>query len=191
MIQAIETSYNGYRFRSRLEARWAVFFDAMSEPYAYEIEGIKGEGLHYLPDFWLSRYSSFVEVKGYLDINGGRKFALLVNQTQTTHYIVKDVGDLMYAIGPDGPNAMKWVECPLCHGLAIVKYCDCQGCHEDVFRRLLCAACSTGKHLKVKKSIGDPSVTPKIVNAITIARSARFEHGETPRVLRGRQNARS
>lgn len=25
-IQAIETTYNGYRFRSRLEARWAVFY---------------------------------------------------------------------------------------------------------------------------------------------------------------------
>ena len=26
-IKAIETYYKGYRFRSRLEARWAVFFD--------------------------------------------------------------------------------------------------------------------------------------------------------------------
>ena len=26
--KAIETLYKGYRFRSRLEARWAVFFDA-------------------------------------------------------------------------------------------------------------------------------------------------------------------
>ena len=27
-IKAIQTEYNGYLFRSRLEARWAVFFDA-------------------------------------------------------------------------------------------------------------------------------------------------------------------
>ena len=27
-IKPIETHYKGYRFRSRLEARWAVFFDA-------------------------------------------------------------------------------------------------------------------------------------------------------------------
>lgn len=27
-IKAIDTYYKGYRFRSRLEARWAVFFDA-------------------------------------------------------------------------------------------------------------------------------------------------------------------
>jgi hypothetical protein len=30
-IKAIETSYKGYRFRSRLEARWAVFFDALDQ----------------------------------------------------------------------------------------------------------------------------------------------------------------
>ena len=28
-IKPIETIYNGYRFRSRLEARWAVLFDAL------------------------------------------------------------------------------------------------------------------------------------------------------------------
>ncbi|MCB6994492.1 hypothetical protein LI177_13475 [bacterium 210820-DFI.6.37] len=27
-LKAIQTEYKGYRFRSRLEARWAVFFDA-------------------------------------------------------------------------------------------------------------------------------------------------------------------
>jgi hypothetical protein len=33
VIKTIETIYNGYRFRSRLEARWAVFFDAMGIKY--------------------------------------------------------------------------------------------------------------------------------------------------------------
>lgn len=28
-IKAIETEYDGHRFRSRLEARWAVFFNAV------------------------------------------------------------------------------------------------------------------------------------------------------------------
>lgn len=50
----IETFYNGYRFRSRLEARWAVFFDTLGLPYEYEKEGYDlGNGLRYLPDFWL------------------------------------------------------------------------------------------------------------------------------------------
>ena len=39
-IKPIETVYNGYRFRSRLEARWAVFFDAAGIEYEYEPEEI-------------------------------------------------------------------------------------------------------------------------------------------------------
>ena len=39
-IKAIETVYKGYRFRSRLEARWAVFFDALGIHYRYELEGL-------------------------------------------------------------------------------------------------------------------------------------------------------
>ena len=35
-INAIETYYNGYKFRSRLEARWAVFFDALIVEKAYD-----------------------------------------------------------------------------------------------------------------------------------------------------------
>ena len=49
-IKAIETRYNGYRFRSRLEARWAVFFDACGIDYKYEDQGyLLEEGLPYLP----------------------------------------------------------------------------------------------------------------------------------------------
>lgn len=42
-IKPIETYYNGYRFRSRLEARWAVFFDALGVRYEYEPEGYHTE----------------------------------------------------------------------------------------------------------------------------------------------------
>ena len=35
-MKAIETEYNCYKFRSRLEARWAVFFDALGWEYEYE-----------------------------------------------------------------------------------------------------------------------------------------------------------
>lgn len=51
-MKSIQTVYKGYRFRSRLEARWAVFFDALDLPWEYEPEGFElGEGLRYLPDF--------------------------------------------------------------------------------------------------------------------------------------------
>ena len=64
MIKAIETQYKGYKFRSRLEARWAVFFDAMNIEYQYEVEGFDLDGVWYLPDFYLPRFNCWVEVKG-------------------------------------------------------------------------------------------------------------------------------
>lgn len=63
-IKPIETVYNGYRFRSRLEARWAVFFDALGWEYEYEAEGYELEGVRYLPDFYFRSISGFVEIKG-------------------------------------------------------------------------------------------------------------------------------
>jgi hypothetical protein len=63
-MKAIETRYNGYHFRSRLEARWAVFFDSLNIPYRYEPEGYDLEGLWYLPDFYLPRQRYYLDVKG-------------------------------------------------------------------------------------------------------------------------------
>jgi hypothetical protein len=64
-LKAIETKYNGYRFRSRLEARWAVFLDEMGIKYEYEKEGFDlGELGFYLPDFWLPEHNLWLEVKG-------------------------------------------------------------------------------------------------------------------------------
>lgn len=69
-IKPIETIYNGYRFRSRLEARWAVFFDALDIEYQYEPEGFllgtfpDEPPIPYLPDFFLPKTKTWVEVKG-------------------------------------------------------------------------------------------------------------------------------
>lgn len=52
-IKAIETKYAGHHFRSRLEARWAVFFDALKIPWEYEPEGFECPSGWYLPDFLL------------------------------------------------------------------------------------------------------------------------------------------
>lgn len=67
-IKAIETVYNGYRFRSRLEARWAVFFDAAGIQYQYEPEGFQVQdtphgNIRYLPDFYLPDFDCYAEVK--------------------------------------------------------------------------------------------------------------------------------
>ncbi len=64
-IQAIPTTYNGVKFRSRLEARWAVFFDRIYVDYCFEYEGFQLPSGWYVPDFWLPELSTFVEVKPF------------------------------------------------------------------------------------------------------------------------------
>lgn len=59
-LRALPTLYNGVHFRSRMEARWAVFFDQLGLRWEYEPEGFElPSGRWYLPDFWLP------------DLNGG------------------------------------------------------------------------------------------------------------------------
>lgn len=61
----IPTRYAGCLFRSRLEARWAVFFDSLDVRWQYEPEGFSlPSGRHYLPDFWLPDHQIWLEVKG-------------------------------------------------------------------------------------------------------------------------------
>jgi len=65
MLKAIETTHNGYLFRSRLEARWAIFFETLRVQYEYEKEGFDlGKAGWYLPDFWLPAQQCWVEIKG-------------------------------------------------------------------------------------------------------------------------------
>lgn len=63
-IKPIETRYAGCRFRSRLEARWAVFFDRAGVRWEYEPQGFVVDGRPYLPDFLLTDCGTWVEVKG-------------------------------------------------------------------------------------------------------------------------------
>ena len=79
-ITAIPTEYKGYRFRSRLEARWAVFFDACGVKWEYEPEGFAlPNGQFYLPDFLLhgcdgrSPEDLYVEVKGKMTESDAEK----------------------------------------------------------------------------------------------------------------------
>ncbi len=70
--KAIETEYKGHLFRSRLEARWAVVFDALEIKWQYESEGFSRDittndghyTVSYLPDFYLPVTETWVEVKG-------------------------------------------------------------------------------------------------------------------------------
>ncbi len=70
-LKAIDTYWDGLMFRSRLEARWAVFYDHLGIKYEYEKEGYDlGGGIWYLPDFWLPIQNCFVEVKPVWPIPG-------------------------------------------------------------------------------------------------------------------------
>lgn len=72
-IKPIETVYNGHKFRSRLEARWSIFFDELGIKYEYEKEGYDlGEQGWYLPDFWLPCMRIWVEIKPSTDNSQAR-----------------------------------------------------------------------------------------------------------------------
>lgn len=107
-LKAIETEYRGYRFRSRLEARWAVFFDACKVRWEYEPEGYDlGDGLYYLPDFLLHGVEGraggdlYVEVKGRMSdkdaekinrfVNLGKKDSMLIGKSKTATLVVGDI----------------------------------------------------------------------------------------------------
>lgn len=75
-LQPIETEYKGYKFRSRLEARWAVFFDALNLKWQYEVEGFSlSDGRYYLPDFRVTSQNELVywyEIKPLEDVGDGK-----------------------------------------------------------------------------------------------------------------------
>lgn len=60
-IKAIETTYRGYLFRSRLEAKWAAFFDLCGWPWGYEPPEYNG----WIPDFAIGEPITPVEVKPF------------------------------------------------------------------------------------------------------------------------------
>jgi len=69
-MKSLQTQYAGYLFRSRLEARWAKYFNLMGIQFNYEPLGVQLEsGKKYLPDFFLPSLNIFVECKGILTSN--------------------------------------------------------------------------------------------------------------------------
>lgn len=65
----ITVQYGGYRFRSKLEAKWAVFLDYLRVPYQYEPRVYHLHGnIGYLPDFYLPEQDIFLEIKPDKDL---------------------------------------------------------------------------------------------------------------------------
>jgi hypothetical protein len=173
-IKAIETHYKGYRFRSRLEARWAVLLDFLGCHYQYEPEGFDFGGDRYLPDFWLPIAKPEIPGSGYwleikptlLTDREERLLRLLV--AHTGHHALAFAGDIW-------PG--QFIE---------YKFALSNRHNPDADRDV-----RTWKDDTAKWAYGlcyPMLASPKWWNdepmdldaAFAAARSARFEHGETP-----------
>lgn len=208
-IKPIETHYKGYRFRSRLEARWAVFFDALDIEWEYEKEGYDlGEYGWYLPDFWLpikhSVYSGagyWIEIKGELTGEGveiaWKKLRAL--STKTKHnglLLIGNIGDCV-SFKTHHSAPLHWPEYRL--GIEIQNTKQYLHELEDYKEYILMSADIDAAIIEIRKQISQfsnalmsaldafdengyltGSKGGKFDAAVAAARSARFEHGETP-----------
>ncbi len=171
MIKAIQTVYKGYKFRSRLEARWAVFFDALGIEWDYEVEGfVLPNGTYYLPDFLLSVFNGgmYVEVKpGKLTEEEREKcYQLCLGKKMAVWLAVGRPDYRCYEVlywnngvvqGDGIPNADQAEHENRMFGMSA--YGEIGGVINAEYRKLL----------------GDT-----FINAVKRAKQARFEFGETP-----------
>lgn len=194
-MKAIETQYKGYRFRSRLEARWAVFFEALGVKWEYEPEGFDlGNGVRYLPDFRVTSpqgYTFWYEVKPS-NVASDPKFSLFeqnADDTAVAHTLLS--GDPVEFFS-DEQNEV----CPRCGfiGKPYAGWAFCGdenhfGCHicdmntpsgagdeEDGFA----GDCRPHKGWVVIDNYGLLNLKHRVRKAAEKARAARFEHGEVP-----------
>lgn len=82
--RSLPAFYNRTVFRSRTEARWAVFWDELAIRWEYEPEGFAlSDGTRYLPDFWLPDMLCWAEVKSESGPNARerRKAVLLAEES--------------------------------------------------------------------------------------------------------------
>lgn len=170
-MKAIETQYGGYKFRSRLEARYAVFFDALRIRWRYEPEGfVLSTGECYLPDFYLPDFDNdgmWVEVKPEpLNEEERRKCYLLCLESQKNVWLAVDTPDLRcYEVFYfNGDNVIEGDGIPNAD----------QAEHENRMYGMS-AYGEPGEMVnpEYRKLLGDT-----IINAVKRAKEARFEHGE-------------
>jgi hypothetical protein len=192
-IRAIETNYNGYRFRSRLEARWAVFYDALGIPYEYEKEGFDlGDGLFYLPDFWLPEQRLWVEIKPEPPTGEeSRKWETFAEKLAMAETVnekaVMFIGNIPNpeTVDYNGPSGKgDWYDGAVVFGDSWYAWCACRsGRHFDVQFEARGDRIDCGCPGFVQGGRGGSGNHPALLKAYGAARSARFEHGDKPSVL--------
>lgn len=188
-VKPIETVYKGFRFRSRLEARWAVLFDAMGIKYLYEPEGYRlSDGTCYLPDFFLPDMDQFFEVKGVLKLTDERKIKRFIRESNGSVTIGYD--DFTFTTcsryEPGNPPAMENKS-----NSVLMK---CNKCGKYYFSGITgswgCTNCGyyDGDDTSQWVSSGDLDTDlilcwkfekTKFRKAVEKAKQARFEHGES------------
>lgn len=90
-MKAIEVKYDGHTFRSKTEAKWAMFMDIIGCKYIYEPEGYDlGNGVFYCPDFYLPDIETFLEIK---PITGGHPSPTVELAVQSRKRVVTFMGE--------------------------------------------------------------------------------------------------
>lgn len=168
-VKSIETHYAGCRFRSRLEARTAVFLDNLHIEWEFEPQGYELPSGRYLPDFRITTGMQpvpefWIEVKG--------------PQPDTREITVASEINLYV-----GPLIILVGDIPRRRG----------GGTAWIFTRTVGDPCEDGiwnmtdpEKAILRTVYPDPADRPDYLGsgpyryeeALTAARSARFEHGE-------------
>lgn len=184
MIKAIETYYNGYRFRSRLEARWAVLMDALYVPYDYEPQGYTlSDGTPYLPDFWLSTSHTWLEIKPTAPLPEERdKIGLLASGTDSIGMLAWGVPELnCWHFSVYLPPSAKPTRIPyIINGT--FEFTD-STLVKNLTRILggssrLRIVDRTLRHVWLSSPLAPNTTHKRLALAVALARGSRFEHGE-------------
>lgn len=199
-LKPIQTRAYGCLFRSRLEARYALFMTELGVKWHYEPEGFSLEAGNYLPDFFLPQVGekgSWLEIKphgtgsyfGYCASWGGRNAMPRINDKRMDEFgrLAMDAGQSFYIAYGLPSHAFFSSSSP--------DY-DEEGYLESLFDPHLWCVCNCGKTVGIEfdgrggrikcsccGSGGDKGYShdhPLIIAAANAARSARFEHGEAP-----------
>ncbi len=178
-IPAIETRYGGHRFRSRLEARWAVFFTDIKFEYEYELEGYKlPSGACYLPDFYLPKFDAWVEVKPHKRIP-------IQDLKKVVEFALEGEKNLLLIIGTPSNQTMLMLNRRTCD--FVQEYGDGSLDDEDLVENYLsdigdAEVFFTGDPLRRGWTLAFREQPPwfgcMLGNALLKAKQARFEHGE-------------
>ena len=206
-VKAIETVFQGHRFRSRLEARWAVFFTEAGLPWEYEPEGFCFPcGTHYLPDFFIPNVEGktccYFEVKPYIEtisktgwrycevdpkVEAARAAGLYVVQLNGLFNPARD-GAGYEMNHPYEDDAYGWCVCPFTEQVGIAFNCRGARVRPDHPHNIENPdPAHVGKWFLENPcnwQHGDKAYSgdhPKIIKAFTAANMARFEHGANGR----------